>query len=55
MCIRDRDIYNFERLLVPESRLKVVDGRAQVPDRPGIGLAFDTDAVTAFESPVGVA
>ena len=51
----DKDIYNFERLLVPESRLKVVDGRAQVPDRPGIGLAFDTDAVTAFESPVGVA
>jgi len=51
----DKDIYNFERLLVPQSRLEVAGGLAKVPDRPGIGLDFDADAVKAFEIPVGVA
>lgn len=51
----DKDIYNFERLLVPASRLSVVDGLARIPDRPGIGLEFDTDVVSAFEIPVRAA
>ncbi len=50
----DKDIYNFEKLVVPESRLQVVDGMAKVPDRPGLGLQFDEDIVSAHELPVGV-
>jgi L-alanine-DL-glutamate epimerase-like enolase superfamily enzyme len=47
----DKDIYNFERLLTPESRLAVVDGQVVVPDRPGLGLQFDEDAVEEFSMP----
>jgi L-alanine-DL-glutamate epimerase-like enolase superfamily enzyme len=47
----DKDIYNFERLLTPESRLAVVDGQVVVPDRPGLGLHFDEDAVEEFSMP----
>jgi L-alanine-DL-glutamate epimerase-like enolase superfamily enzyme len=36
-----KDIYNFETLLTPESRLVVVDGMAAIPDRPGLGIEFD--------------
>jgi L-alanine-DL-glutamate epimerase-like enolase superfamily enzyme len=36
-----KDIYNFETLLTPESRLVVVDGMATVPDRPGLGIEYD--------------
>jgi L-alanine-DL-glutamate epimerase-like enolase superfamily enzyme len=49
----DKDIYNFERVVVPESRLQVVDGMAKVPERPGLGLQFDEDMIRAHELPVG--
>lgn len=44
-----KDIYNFERLLTPESRLVVRDGAAMVPDRPGIGVEFDEAALEKYE------
>jgi L-alanine-DL-glutamate epimerase-like enolase superfamily enzyme len=50
----DKDIYNFEKLIVPESRLQVVDGMAKVPERPGLGLEFDEDMIRTYELPVGV-
>lgn len=48
-----KDIYNFEKLVTPESRLRVVNGMAKVPDRLGLGLQFDEDIVRAHELPVG--
>ena len=44
----DKDIYNFERLLTPDTRLRVRDGAALVPDRPGLGIELDEDAVSSF-------
>jgi L-alanine-DL-glutamate epimerase-like enolase superfamily enzyme len=47
--VLQKDIYNFELLLTPESRLVVKDGAAAVPDRPGIGVEFDESALKAYE------
>jgi L-alanine-DL-glutamate epimerase-like enolase superfamily enzyme len=44
----DKDIYNFERLLAPESRLAVGGGGVQLSDRPGIGIILDRHAVDRF-------
>jgi L-alanine-DL-glutamate epimerase-like enolase superfamily enzyme len=44
----EKDIYNFERLLTPESRLAVGDGCVQLSDRPGTGVEFDPDVVARF-------
>ncbi|HKC28830.1 MAG TPA: mandelate racemase/muconate lactonizing enzyme family protein [Jatrophihabitans sp.] len=44
----EKDIYNFERLLTPESRLEVGDGCVLLSDRPGIGLTFDREVVDRF-------
>jgi L-alanine-DL-glutamate epimerase-like enolase superfamily enzyme len=44
-----KDIYNFELLLTPQSRLVVKDGAAVVPDRPGIGVEFDEAALKSYE------
>lgn len=41
----DKDIYNFELLLTPESRMEVKDGHVLVPDRPGLGLVLNEDEV----------
>ncbi len=45
----ERDVYNFERLLTEESRLRVRDGHVQLSARAGIGLELDTDAVAQYE------
>jgi L-alanine-DL-glutamate epimerase-like enolase superfamily enzyme len=45
----ERDIYNLEKLVTPESRLQVVDGQVRLSDRPGIGLEFDEGAVSKYE------
>jgi L-alanine-DL-glutamate epimerase-like enolase superfamily enzyme len=45
----DKDVYNFERLLTPGSRLSVRDGAAHLSDRPGIGIDFDPDVVAECE------
>lgn len=44
----EKDIYNFERLLTPESRLAVGDGNVLLTDRPGIGITLDRNVVEKF-------
>ena len=44
----EKDIYNFERLLTPESRLAVGDGCVRLSERPGIGVEFDPDVVDHY-------
>lgn len=41
----ETDIFNFELLLTPESRLQPQGGTLPVPQRPGLGVTFDPDAV----------
>lgn len=44
----EQDIYNFERLVTPETRLKVRDGRIPLPDGAGLGIALDEEAVSRW-------
>jgi L-alanine-DL-glutamate epimerase-like enolase superfamily enzyme len=44
----EKDIYNFELLLEPSTRLQVEDGHAMVPDRPGLGIELDEAAVRKY-------
>jgi L-alanine-DL-glutamate epimerase-like enolase superfamily enzyme len=44
----EKDIYNFERLLTPETRLAVAGGCVRLSDRPGIGIELDRSAVDRF-------
>jgi L-alanine-DL-glutamate epimerase-like enolase superfamily enzyme len=41
----EQDIYNFERLLTSETRLRPENGRLRVPTAPGLGLELDMEAV----------
>jgi L-alanine-DL-glutamate epimerase-like enolase superfamily enzyme len=45
----EEDIYNFERILA--ERLQPRDGTVRVPERPGIGLVLDEDAVKTYTMP----
>ncbi len=47
-----KDIYNFEELVAPEARLQVVDGRAEIPNRPGHGVSLDPDGIERYAVPV---
>lgn len=42
----EEDIYNFERIL--RERLRSAHGQLRIPDRPGIGLVLDQDAVERY-------
>jgi L-alanine-DL-glutamate epimerase-like enolase superfamily enzyme len=44
----EKDIYNFERLLTEETRLRYADNHVFLNERPGIGIEFDEDAIAAF-------
>lgn len=44
----DKDIYNFERLLTPETRLSPEDGTLRVPDQAGLGIELDESSVRRF-------
>jgi L-alanine-DL-glutamate epimerase-like enolase superfamily enzyme len=44
----DKDIYNFELLVTPDTRMEVGDGQVRLADRPGIGFTLDPDAVERF-------
>jgi len=44
----EKDIYNFETLVTPETRIQVRDGQLIVPDRPGLGIEFDPAQVQKF-------
>lgn len=43
-----KDIYNFELLVRDSDRLQVRDGHAVVPDRAGLGVELDEDAVATY-------
>jgi L-alanine-DL-glutamate epimerase-like enolase superfamily enzyme len=44
----EKEIYNFERLLTPESRLAVGEGCVHLSERPGTGVEFDPEVVAQF-------
>jgi L-alanine-DL-glutamate epimerase-like enolase superfamily enzyme len=44
----EKDIYNFEQLLEPSTRLQVEHGQALVPDRAGLGIQFDEATVRKY-------
>jgi L-alanine-DL-glutamate epimerase-like enolase superfamily enzyme len=43
-----KDIFNFERLVREDTRLTSRDGHVTVPDRPGLGIELDEDALEQF-------
>ena len=47
----EKGIYNFEDLLVPETRLQVADGHVLVPDLPGLGIEFDQAVLREHDLP----
>lgn len=44
----EKGIYNFEELVTPDSRLSIEDGCVRCPDRPGIGIELDEEALRRF-------
>ena len=46
----EKDIYNFERIVTPETRLGFQDGFVTLPDAPGIGVEFDQRALDEFRT-----
>jgi len=44
----EKDIYNFELLITEDTRLVVKDGQVLVPDRPGIGITFDSVSLEKY-------
>lgn len=44
----EKDIYNFENLVTPDTRLVTEDGFALISERPGIGLDFDDAALEKY-------
>jgi L-alanine-DL-glutamate epimerase-like enolase superfamily enzyme len=47
--VLEQDIYNFERLVTPETRLRPQDGRLPVPTGPGLGMALDEQAIARWQ------
>lgn len=45
----EKGIYNFELLLTPQTRLAHRGNQVFIPDRPGLGLEFDEEAVAKYE------
>lgn len=41
----DKDIFNFEKLILPTHRLAFDNGHVAPPDRPGLGVEFDRAAL----------
>lgn len=46
----EKDIYNFEELLTPDSRLQHGDGMLKLGSQPGLGLDFDTEKLANYRS-----
>jgi L-alanine-DL-glutamate epimerase-like enolase superfamily enzyme len=46
-----KDIYNFETVVAPESRLQVAGGRIEVPAGPGLGISWDESAMQKYSVP----
>ncbi|EYT51662.1 mandelate racemase [Leucobacter sp. UCD-THU] len=51
--ILEKDIYNFERIVTEETRLRYADGAVLLSGRPGIGVAFDEDMIAFFSRAQG--
>ncbi|HEY8476096.1 MAG TPA: mandelate racemase/muconate lactonizing enzyme family protein [Chloroflexota bacterium] len=47
--VPEEDIYNFERLVTAETRLRPREGRLPLSDRPGLGIELDEAAVARFQ------
>lgn len=45
----DKDVFNFERLVTEETRLRPADGRISVPRAAGLGFDWDRRAIASFE------
>ncbi|HXA63370.1 MAG TPA: mandelate racemase/muconate lactonizing enzyme family protein [Streptosporangiaceae bacterium] len=48
----EKDIYNFELLITPETRLAATGGQLLISDRPGIGIELDPDAIEKYALPL---
>ena len=46
----EQDIYNFERLVTPDTRLRIEDGRIPLPSRPGPGMELDDGAIARWRA-----
>ena len=46
----EQDIYNFERLVTPETRLQIKDGRIPLPAGAGIGMELDAQAIDRWRA-----
>jgi L-alanine-DL-glutamate epimerase-like enolase superfamily enzyme len=44
----EKDIYNFELLVSPKTRMKATRGRVIIPDQPGLGVDLDPAALDFF-------
>jgi L-alanine-DL-glutamate epimerase-like enolase superfamily enzyme len=51
--VLEKDIYNFELLVTPETRTQVVDGSLVASSRVGIGIELDQDAVARYSLTAG--
>jgi L-alanine-DL-glutamate epimerase-like enolase superfamily enzyme len=47
--VLEQDIYNFERLVTPETRLHPHAGRLPLPQGPGLGIEFDAQAIARWQ------
>jgi L-alanine-DL-glutamate epimerase-like enolase superfamily enzyme len=47
--VLEQDIYNFERLITPETRLRPQAGRLPLPQGPGLGITFDEQAIARWQ------
>jgi L-alanine-DL-glutamate epimerase-like enolase superfamily enzyme len=47
--VLEQDIYNFERLVTPETRLRPHAGRLPLPQGPGLGIEFDAQAIARWQ------
>jgi L-alanine-DL-glutamate epimerase-like enolase superfamily enzyme len=47
--VLEQDVYNFERLVTPETRLRPQDGLLPLPTAAGIGIAFDEQAIQRWQ------
>jgi L-alanine-DL-glutamate epimerase-like enolase superfamily enzyme len=46
--VLEQDIYNFERLVTPETRLQPQHGRLPLPTAPGLGIVLDEEALARW-------
>jgi L-alanine-DL-glutamate epimerase-like enolase superfamily enzyme len=44
----EQDIFNFERLVTPETRLQPRNGQIPLPDGPGLGIELDEKAISRW-------